>query len=103
MSVGPPSLQIMRLPPPPVNKVALGKTEPIYFVFRGATLLDNGEVLVERESMARQRGDKIVGILEGLGAHEGSINLEVHTEVENLNGRADWQSRRVELQASVAR
>ncbi|MFB0613727.1 hypothetical protein [Aurantiacibacter poecillastricola] len=71
--------------------------------FRGATLLDNGEILEEREDMARQRGEKIVGILEGLGAPEGSIDLEIVSEVEEPTGRADWQSRRAELRVSTTR
>ncbi|MWV28180.1 hypothetical protein [Aurantiacibacter rhizosphaerae] len=71
--------------------------------FRGANLLDNGEVLVEREEMARQRGEKIVGILEGLGAPEGSIHLEVFSEAPEPTGRNDWQSRRAELLVSAPR
>ena len=71
--------------------------------FRGATLLDNGEILVEREGMARLRGEKIVGILEGLGAPKSSIDLEIFSEVAQPNGSADWQSRRVELLVSAPR
>ncbi|WP_144097600.1 hypothetical protein [Croceicoccus sediminis] len=130
------SLQIMRLPALPVPKVALGRTETIYFpferdrasgpdamkllelarlakstpgttisvrAFRGATLLDNGEVLTEREDMARLRGEKIAGILIGLGAAEGSIKLEVIDDVAKPTGKADWQSRRAELRVSASR
>ena len=71
--------------------------------YRGATLLDNGEVLTEREDMARLRGEKIVDILTGLGAPEGSIALEVFDTVAEPTGEADWQSRRAELRVSLSR
>ncbi len=71
--------------------------------FQGATLLDNGQVLAEREDMARQRGEKIVGILEGLGAPEGSIDLEVVSDFAPPTGKADWQGRRAELRVSAPR
>ena len=66
-------------------------------------MLDNGEILTEREDMARQRGEKIVGILEGLGAPQGSIDLEVFIEFAQPTGNADWQSRRAELRVSAPR
>ena len=65
--------------------------------FRGASQLDNGEVLVEREDMAQRRGEKIAAILTGLGAPEGSVDLEVVNSVAQPDGQADWQSRRVEI------
>ena len=71
--------------------------------FRGASLLDNGEVLTEREDMARLRGEKMVDILIGLGAPEGSIRLEVFDAVAAPTGQADWQNRRAEVNVSVAR
>ncbi len=69
--------------------------------FRGATLLDNGEILTEREDMARRRGEKIADILVGLGAPEGSIDLDVVDAVAEPTGKADWQSRRAEVRLSV--
>ena len=71
--------------------------------FRGATLLDNGETLTERQDMAHLRGEKIVGILVGLGAPEGSIDLEVVDAVAAPTGKEDWQSRRAELRVSASR
>jgi len=71
--------------------------------FRGATLLDNGETLTEREDMAQMRGEKLVGILSGLGAPEGSIHLEIVDAVPESTGKADWQSRRVEVHLSAPR
>ncbi len=71
--------------------------------FRGATLLDNGEILTEREDMARLRGEKIAGILAGLGAPEEAIDLEIVDAVTAPTGKADWQSRRTELRVSAVR
>lgn len=71
--------------------------------FRGATLLDNGEILTEREDMARRRGEKIADILIGLGAPESSIELEIVDAVTEPIGTADWQSRRAEVRLSTPR
>jgi outer membrane protein OmpA-like peptidoglycan-associated protein len=71
--------------------------------FRGASLLDDGEILREREDMARLRGEKIADILVGLGAPEGSIALEVDDRVSQPDGKADWQARRVEIRVSSSR
>ena len=71
--------------------------------FRGATLLDNGEILAERDDMARLRGEKVAGILTGLGAPEGSIDLKIVAAAAKPTGVADWQSRRTELRVSAQR
>lgn len=68
--------------------------------YRGATLLDTGEILAEREDMARQRGEKIAGILAGLGAPANAITLEIFDAASEPDGHADWQGRRVELRVS---
>ena len=71
--------------------------------YRGATLLDTGEILTEREDMARQRGEKVVGILTGLGAAASAIELEVFDAAAEPDGSADWQSRKVELRVTLPR
>lgn len=71
--------------------------------FRGATLLDNGQILTERKGMAQSRGEKIAGILTGLGAPEDAIKLEIVDTVAEPTGEADWQSRRAELRVSAPR
>ena len=88
-----------------VELARLAKTTPGAEVtvraFRGATLLDNGEVLTEREDMARLRGEKIADILIGLGALESSIDLDVVEAVAQPTGTADWQGRRAEVRVSA--
>lgn len=71
--------------------------------FRGATLLDDGEALTEREDMARLRGEKMTAILIGLGVPERSIDLEIVDAVAEPTGKADWQGRRAELRVSAPR
>ncbi|GBH29588.1 hypothetical protein MBESOW_P0842 [Sphingobium xenophagum] len=71
--------------------------------FRGATLLDNGEIVTERKDMAHLRGEKIAAILTGLGVLEDAIDLKVVGTVAKPSGNADWQSRRAELRVSVPR
>jgi len=68
---------------------------------RGATLLDNGDILTERPEIAEQRGEKLVGILVGLGAPLGSISVETFDASANPDGEEDWLSRRAELTVSA--
>lgn len=70
--------------------------------YRGASLLDTGQVLTERPDMARKRGKKIADILGGLGVSDQAIALEVIDAVPNPSGTRDWEHRRVELRVSSA-
>ncbi|AKH41958.1 outer membrane protein OmpA-like peptidoglycan-associated protein [Altererythrobacter atlanticus] len=71
--------------------------------YRGATLLDDGRSLVEREGMARQRGEKVANILRGLGAHDRSIGVEMVETPPEADGERDWMSRRVEILVRAGR
>ena len=69
--------------------------------YRGATLLDNGNTLMEKPGIAQQRGEKLAGILVGLGAPEGSITVETFDASASSNGKEDWKSRSAELTVSA--
>ena len=71
--------------------------------YQGATLLDIGQVLAERTDMARKRGEKIAGILAGLGVPEEAIAVEIIEAVPAPDGEGDWKLRRVELLVSGTR
>ena len=64
---------------------------------RGATRLSNGEVITERPGMARQRAEKLVEILEGLGVERGTVRATWNEAPPRPTGVDDWKSRRIEL------
>lgn len=84
-----------------VQLAALARTMPAAMVHvraaRGATLLDSGEVLVERADMAARRADKVAAILVGLGAPADRVRAESVDEPRAPTGREDWASRFVEI------
>jgi len=65
--------------------------------YRGASRLTNGETIVERPEMARQRAEKVVDILEGLGIDARRIEMESIDASEGNTGEDDWRGRRIEL------
>ena len=63
--------------------------------FRGATLLSNGETLVENPAIAEQRAKKLQRVLVGLGIAPSSLVVTWKTEAERPDGARDSQLRRV--------
>jgi len=60
---------------------------------RGASLLSNGHVLTENEAIARQRAERVVDILQGLGADAASIKVHIAPGVSKPDGVTDPQNR----------
>jgi hypothetical protein len=62
--------------------------------FRGATLLSNGDTLVENPLMAERRARKLQRVLAGLGIPASSLVVTWKTEPERPDGATDPQRRR---------
>jgi hypothetical protein len=67
---------------------------------RGATLLSNGKVLVEGEAIAAQRAERVVTLLNGLGAEPASVNVRVVSAPPQPDGKTDPESRAVSIRVS---
>jgi hypothetical protein len=63
--------------------------------YRGASRLDNGEIMEEQHGLARQRAQKIAGIIAGLGYPKANIDVRWSEEVARPDGRTDWRRRQV--------
>jgi hypothetical protein len=65
--------------------------------FRGATLLSNGERLVERPEIGEQRARSIADLLAAVGfdAAKLSVTWTATADTDNMDGVDDWQSRQV--------
>ena len=60
---------------------------------RAASLLSNGRVLTENESIATRRAEGVADILRGLGTNPASIRVRVVPEVTKPDGVSDPQKR----------
>ena len=67
---------------------------------RGATLLSNGKVFVEGETIAAQRAERVVTLLKGLGADPASVNVRVVSTPPRPDGNTDPQTRFVSIRVS---
>jgi outer membrane protein OmpA-like peptidoglycan-associated protein len=67
---------------------------------RGATLLSNGKVLIENETIAAQRAERVVTLLKGLGADPASVNVRVVTTPPRPDGKSDPEGRLVSIRVS---
>lgn len=67
---------------------------------RGATLLSNGKVFVESETIAAERAERVVALLEGLGADPTSVNVHVVSTPLQPDGKTDPESRVVSIRVS---
>jgi len=63
---------------------------------RGATLLSNGELLVESEGIAQRRAEQVGTLLQGLGL-AARITSGYSTQAVAADGIDDWMSRGVEI------
>ena len=64
---------------------------------RGATLLSNGKILVEGETIAAQRAERVVTLLKGLGAEPASVNVRVVSTAPQPDGKTDPETRVVSI------
>jgi len=67
---------------------------------RGATLLSNGKVLIERETIAAQRAERVGTLIKGLGADPASVNVRVVTTPPKPDGKSDPENRVVSIRVS---
>lgn len=63
--------------------------------YRGASRLDSGKVVEEEAGLARQRAEKIAGIIAGLGYPRERIRVAWTEAPPRPNGRDDWRNRKV--------
>ncbi len=62
--------------------------------YRGATLLSDGETLVEPESLAQERAAELRKVLTRAGIDTKSITVKAVDKLEEPDGNDDWRSRR---------
>jgi outer membrane protein OmpA-like peptidoglycan-associated protein len=77
---------------------AIGASNVKVAGYRGATLLSNGERLVEKDGLAEKRAQNIATILRGLGV--ARVTVEWKNEPEPADGRTDPSRRRVAVLVS---
>ncbi len=65
--------------------------------YRGTTWLSNGRKLVEAESVAAKRAEKVGEILVGLGVPASAVRVTAKTEPEPCDGVTDPERRRVTI------
>jgi outer membrane protein OmpA-like peptidoglycan-associated protein len=65
--------------------------------YRATTWLSNGRRMVEAESIASQRAEKVGEILVGLGLPAASVSVQARTEPEPCDGVTDPDKRRVTI------
>ena len=65
--------------------------------YQAETHLDSGETLAEHAGMAKQRSNKMLRILTGLGIDPQRISFDTNSNNIAGKGKHDWQNRRIEL------
>jgi hypothetical protein len=65
--------------------------------FRGASLLSNGEKLVEAADIGRRRAEQVAELLKGAGLTNVEYKVRWKDSAPKPNGRTDPKSRRVEV------
>ena len=78
-----------------VNYVnTLGAAQIAITAYRGATLLSDGTLLVEREDLPPLRAREVAKLLEGAGLPPGAMQVGASSELSAADGDGDWQARR---------
>jgi outer membrane protein OmpA-like peptidoglycan-associated protein len=67
---------------------------------RAASLLSNGRILTENETIAAQRAEKVLDLLRGLGTDPASIKVRIVPEVAKPDGISDPQNRFVSIRVT---
>ena len=93
---GPDMLSVMRL----IDYAKASKARIEVVGTRGASRLSDGVVMTERAGMAKQRADKLVDILTGLGVERSIIAATWNEAPPRPRGDEDWRSRRIELRVT---
>ena len=61
--------------------------------YRGATLLSNGNLLIEKANVSRLRAERVAEVLKGLGTPASAVRWI--SEAAAANGTTDYENRRV--------
>ncbi|MCP5146144.1 MAG: hypothetical protein H6978_15145 [Gammaproteobacteria bacterium] len=91
---GPDMMEIVRL----VHYARAARATVTLTPFRGSSLLDDGTRLAEKPDIAQQRGEKLKGIMAGLGLDEKSIIIGPPQLLIEGDGHEDWKNRRIEVE-----
>ena len=67
---------------------------------RGATLLSNGKMLNESETIAAERAAKVADLLRGLGTDAASVKIRIVPGVPKPDGVSDPQNRMVSIRVT---
>ena len=67
---------------------------------RAATLLSNGQILTENETISAERAQKVSDLLRGLGTDPASMKIRVVPGVPKPDGISDPQNRRVSIRVT---
>lgn len=70
--------------------------------YRGEALLSDGRKLVEEQSIAQQRAEKVAAILANFGVPQDRIAVRWVDTPQNNNGVLDWTKRRVSVRVTPA-
>jgi len=65
--------------------------------FRGASLLSNGERLIESADIGKRRAEQVAELLHGAGLTEVEYQVHWRDKPATPNGRTDMKSRKVEV------
>ena len=65
--------------------------------YRGASLLSNGEKLIEAADIGQRRAEQVAELLKGAGLTDVEYRVRWHDKPAKPNGRTDPKSRRVEV------
>ncbi len=87
---GPDMQTLMRL----VRYAQAAKARVEVGAYRGASKLADGTVLTERAGMARDRAEKLAGILQGLGVARDRIGVSWVETARPADGDRSWRARR---------
>ncbi len=64
---------------------------------RGATLLSNGELLVEKSGIAEQRAKQVAKLLSDVGVEAAKLDTQWQEQPETADGIEDFEHRRVTI------
>jgi len=65
--------------------------------YRGASLLSNGEKLVEAADIGKRRAEQVAELLRGAGLTNVEYSVRWKDSAPKPNGRTDPKSRKVEV------
>ena len=71
-----------------------GAPHIVITAYRGATLLSDGTLLVERDDLPQLRAREVAKLLQGAGLAPSAMLIDFVNELPTADGDGDWQARR---------